>query len=326
MRIDRRGAVATLAGLVAPWPLRAQNQAEFPDRPIRIIVPASAGSGSDTLARIIATGMRQTLPQPTLVENRAGGGGIPGTEAGARAAPDGYTITLGSSSSLGANAALSPYAKYVVERDFAPLAGVARSYYVICTGTLPNSPRTLAELVARMRDGDESFAAGSLGTIGHLTQELFLRRAGVRATQITYRSGSTALSDLAAGRVIMGCDTLAPVMPFIQGGRVRALAVTAPQRLAGLPDVPTTAEAGIPNLVVDTFFGLVAPAATPAPIRAKLTEAILAAVNDPEARRTFDTLMLDPMPIGPAAFGPMIRDTTAFWTGFLNEAGIRIEF
>lgn len=324
MRIRRRGAMLGLAALAAP--VRARGQGAFPDRPIRLIVPVSPGSGSDVLARIVANEMRRSLPQPVVVENRVGGGGVVGTELGARAAPDGHTITFGTSSSLGINAALSPHARYVVERDFAPLAGVARSYYLICTSALPSSPRTLMELVARLRDGDESFAAGSLGTIGHLVQELFLRRAGVRATQITYRGSHTALSDLAAGRVLMGCDTVAAVMPFVQGGRVRALAVTSPRRLPGLPDVPTCAEAGVNDLTVDTFFGIVAPAATPEPIRAVLTRAIIAAASAPEARSTFDTLLVEPMPIGPAEFAPMIRETTRFWTTFLNEAGIRIEF
>ncbi len=324
MAFGRRAALAALAGIGMAG--RARAQEAFPRQAIRMILPVAAGSGSDILARMVAHGMRHSLSQPVVVENRPGGGGVTGTEAGARAAPDGHTIVFGTTSSLGVNAAMNPHAGYVVARDFAPLAGVARSYYVICTTEAPDRPRTLAELVDRLRKGDETFATGGTGTIGHLSQELFLRRAGVTATQIPYRGSAAALTDLAGGRVLFGCDTLAVVMPFLQSGRLRPLAVTAPRRVEGLPHVPTTGEAGVPNLVTDAWFGIVTQAAVPAPVRAQLTGAILKSVALPETRAQFDTLAVEAMPLPPDEFGRLMRESTEFWVGFLRESGIRIQY
>jgi tripartite-type tricarboxylate transporter receptor subunit TctC len=325
MPIERRLLLGSLAGLGLAAPVLAQQTA-FPRQPIRMIVPFAPGSGSDTIARILANGMKDALPQPVAVENRPGGGGVTGSEQGARAAPDGHTIVMGTTSSLGINAAQNPHAGYRVERDFAAVAGVARSYYLIATAEAPGAPRTLAELVERLRPGTGNYAFGGIGTIGHLTSELFLHRAGLRAEGVSYRGSAPALTDLAAGRELFGSDTLAAMAPFLSGGRLRALAVTAPHRLASLPEVPTTAEAGLPDLVVDAWFGLVVPVATPAPVVSVLSEAVLRTLAQPETRARLDALMVEPMPMPGPAFAALMRESTAFWVDFLARANIRVEF
>lgn len=293
---------------------------------IRLLVPFAPGSGSDTIARIVANGMKDVLGQTIVVENRPGGGGTTGTEQGARAPADGSTIVMGTSSSLGINAAQNPHAGYRVDRDFAAVAGCARSYYLIATHAGADAPRSLAELVARLRAGGGNFAMGGVGTIGHLTAELFLARAGVRAEGVSYRGSAPALTDLAAGRELFSCDTLAAMSPFLSGGRLRALAVTAPSRLAALPEVPTTAEGGVPDLVVDAWFGMVVPVATPAATVSALGEAVIATLAQPETRARLDALMVEPMPLRGPEFAALMKESTAFWVDFVRRANIRIEF
>lgn len=319
------GAVAPPGGAVAP-PGGAVPPAAFPRQAIRMIVPFAPGSGSDTIARIVANGMKDIVQQSVVVENRPGGGGVAGSEQAARAAADGHTILMGTSSSLGINAAQNPHAGYRVERDFAAIAGAARSYYLIATSETPGAPRTLAALVQRLRAGGGNYAMGGVGTIGHLTSELFLARAGVRAEGVSYRGSAPALTDLAAGRELFSCDTLAAMAPFLSGGRLRALAVTAPRRLASLPEVPTTAESGVDDLVVDAWFGLVAPVATPAPVVAFLGDAVLRTLEQPETLARLAALMVEPMPMRPAEFSALMRESTAFWLDFIRRAEIRIEF
>jgi len=260
------------------------------------------------------------------VENRPGGGGVTGSEAGARAPADGHHLLMGTTSSLGLNAASNPHAGYRVERDFAAVAGVARSSYVIVTAEAPGAPTTLAALVERLRAGTSAYGSGGVGTIGHLASELFLRRAGLRADQISYRGSAPALTDVAAGRVLFGCDTMAALSPFLAGNRLRPLAVTSRQRLPSLPEVPTTAEAGIADLVVEAWFGLVVPVATPAPVVGVLTDAVLRTLAQPETLSRLEALAVEPMPLGAQAFADLMRESTAFWLAFVRDAGIRIEF
>lgn len=320
----------SLAGLLAAAPvartaLAQPAAAELPRQPIRIIVPFAPGAGSDTVARLAAKGMQDALGgHPVVVENRAGGGGITGTEQGARAAPDGTTLTMGTTSSLAANPALNPRAGYRVERDFTAVACFARSYYAIVTANVPEAPKSLADLVARVKGTDASYGSGGVGTIGHLASALFLRQAGAEATHVSYRGTAAVFADVATSRVFFATDTLAGTMPFIQSGQVRPLSVTAPKRVASLPDVPSTAEAGFPELLVEAWFGLAAPSATPAPLVARLSEAALRGADTPEMRARFAALELEPLLLGPEPFGALMRETRRFWGAFIRQAGITL--
>ncbi|MBY0336241.1 MAG: hypothetical protein K2X11_06480 [Acetobacteraceae bacterium] len=324
-QLTRRGLAALgLSGLAAP----ALAQGDFPRQPVRVIVPFAAGTGSDIAARIVANETRHRLPQPLVIENRAGGGGITGTEQGARAAPDGYTLTVGTTSTWITNPALNPRVAYSFERDFTPVSLFGRSFYAVVTANTPQAPRTLAELIERLRarPGEATFGSSGAGTITHLATEVILHRAGVTATHVPYRGSAPAMTDIAAGQVLFGSDTLAATVPLIRNGTLRALAVTSPERSPALPEVPTVGESGYPGVVLDAWFGVAAPAATPAPVIAVLAEAIGAAARSPEALARFDALGINPLGLGPAEFGAFVRENAGFWRDFIRASGIRVEF
>jgi len=313
------------AALALPALARAQD---FPRQPIRLILPFAPGTGSDAIARIVAHETRNRLAHPIVVENRPGGGGITGTEQGARAAPDGHTLTLGTTSTFLVNPTLNPRAGYTFERDFAPVVAVGRSFYVLVTANTPATPQTLAELLERLRTpgAHGTFASSGAGTITHLASEIVLHKARVTATHVPYRGSGAAMADIIGGQVLFASDTLAATLPLIRGGQLRALAVTSPSRFAGLPEVPTLIESGMAGTVIDAWFGIAAPIATPAPIVAQLSTTILAAITSEEAKPRFETLGVDLLALGPADFAAFVRESGVFWREFLRESGIRIEF
>ena len=241
--------------------------AQFPDKPVKIVVAFAPGTGSDVLARLVANGMGPFLGGSVIVDNRPGGGGIVGTESVARSPADGYTLTLGTTSTLVTNPALNPDVKYSVDRDFAPVAGLGKAWYVIVTANTPETPKTFQELVTRLKAQPNSFASAGQGTITHLASEMFLHRMGIKDAQhIPYKGSSQALTDVTGGQVLFASDTVAAALPLIRGGKLRPLAVTAPERLATLPDVPTTKELGYADLRAHAWLVLMAPAGTPAPV------------------------------------------------------------
>jgi tripartite-type tricarboxylate transporter receptor subunit TctC len=322
--IRQRLRLAVMA-LALPALGRAQD---FPRQQIRLILPFAPGTGSDAVARIVAHDTRNRLAHPIVVENRPGGGGITGTEQGARAAPDGHTLTLGTTSTFLVNPALNPRAGYSFERDFAPVAGIGRSFYVLVTANTPAAPASLGALIERLRTpgGHGTFASSGAGTITHLAAEIVLHKAGVAATHVPYRGSGAAMADIIGGQVLFGTDSLAATVPLIRGGQLRALVVTSPTRFAGLPDVPTLIESGMPGTVIDAWFAIAAPIATPAAITAQLSEAILAAITSEEARPRFDALGVDLLAMGPSALTDFVQESGVFWRAFLRDSGIRIEF
>ncbi|MDB5838115.1 MAG: Tripartite tricarboxylate transporter family receptor [Herminiimonas sp.] len=324
--ISRRtflNAVSALALASATGSVLAQS---FPSRPIKIIVAFAPGTGSDALARFIANGMQPALGGASvIVDNRAGGGGIVGTEAAAKSAPDGYTLTLGTTSTLITNPILNPNTKYNVEKDFAPVAGLARASFVIVTANRPDAPKSIGELVSQLKRQDGMYASSGAGTITHLASELFIRQVGVSATHVPYKGSGQALTDVAAGHVLFASDTLAAALPLIRAGKLRALAVTSSERIASLPDVPTARESGYQGVQVHAWWGLLAPAGTPPAVVKQLSDAALRAMGDAEIRAKLKTLELEPMEQTPQQFGAFIRQETPFWSEFIRRANIRLE-
>jgi tripartite-type tricarboxylate transporter receptor subunit TctC len=316
------------AAVLPPPRLAHAQQDAFPRQQIRLIVPFAPGTGSDAIARIVANELRDRLGQPMVVENRGGAGGITGTEQGARAAPDGHTLTLGTTSTFLVNPTLNPRAGYAFERDFAPVAAIGRSFYAVVAANSPGAPRTLTELLDRLRapGANGTFASSGTGTITHLASEILLHKAGVKATHVPYRGSGPALADVIGGQVLFASDTWAATLPLLRGGNLRALAITSPERFPGLPEVPTLIESGFPGTVIDAWFGIAAPAATPAPIVGQLSAAILDAINAPEAKPRFETLGIELLSLPPSAFAALVRDNAVFWRDFLRDSGIRIEF
>lgn len=323
----RRASLAFLAALGASAIPGVRAQEPFPSKPIKLIVPFSTGTGSDAIARIIAHALPGPLGQNVVVDNRGGAGGITGTEQGARSAPDGYTLTVGTTSTLLTNPVLNPQVKYNVEKDFAPVAGLGRAYFVVVTANTPDAPRTLPELLARLKAKAGSFGSAGVGTITHLAAEALILRAKVPATHVPYKGSGASLADVIAGHTLFATDTLAATLPLIRSGRLRALAVTAPQRLQALPDVPTVADTGgdFKGFLVDAWWGLLAPAGTPEPVLRKLGDATLAALALPETRTRLAALELEPLPLGSQKFGGFIREQTPFWVNFIKQANIKLD-
>lgn len=321
--MDRRDALAALAASSAVICMPAARAQAFPARPITMVVAFGPGTGSDTMARLLAEPLRANLGVPVIVENKLGGGGVIGTEFVARAAPDGYTITLGSTSSLGTTPLLNPVAKYR-HSDFAYIGGIAKTDYLYFTANTPAHPRTLDELLARLRKDGGSFGSAGVGTITHLATEVLLDRAQVKATHVPYKGSGQVVTDVAAGHVLFACDSPAATLQLIRSGRLRPLASTGPKRLESLPDVPTVAESGFPDFVVLAWWALAAPAGTPPAVVRRLGEALNKSVSSPEVTQRLKAMDIDLMLMGPEEITAFIQRETPFWTSFIQRSGIRI--
>ena len=296
----------------------------FPNRPINLVVAFGPGTGSDTIARILSEKMREILGSPVTVENRLGGGGVIGTEYVARAKPDGYTLTMGTTSSLGTTPVLNPNAKYDVKKDFAFISGLAKSDYVIITSTRPGSPQTLGELLARLKKEPSSFASAGVGTITHLATEMLLHKASLSATHVPYKGSGQVIIDVAAGQVLFATDSPSAALPLIKSGKLRALAVTGPTRLGALPDVPTVAESGFPGFQVLAWWCLAAPAGTPEAVIKKLSDAAQKAVASPEITDRLRKMEIEPMLMNAAELTAFIDKDIPAWTNFIRSSGIKI--
>ncbi len=323
-----RTALARLAALtgIALTLFAQPTMAQFPDKPVRIVVAFAPGTGSDVLARLVANGMTPLLGQSVIVDNRPGGGGIVGTESVARSPADGYTMTLGTTSTLVTNPALNPLVKYSVEKDFAPVAGLGKAWYVLVTANTPEAPKTFQELVARLKAQPAAFASAGQGTITHLASEMFLHRMDIKtATHIPYKGSGQALTDVSSGQVLFASDTLAAALPLIRAGKLRPLAVTAPDRVATLPEVPTTKELGYPDLRAHAWLVLMAPTGTPQPVVAKLSDAAIKAMNAPDMREKLKAQELEPLILDPKQLTEFIRGEMPYWSDFIKRSGIKAE-
>lgn len=325
-RCTRRASLTFLAALGASAASGVQAQETFPSKPIKLIVPFSTGTGSDAIARILAQALPGPLGQSVIVENRGGAGGITGTEQGARSAPDGYTLTIGTTSTLLTNPVINPQVRYNVDKDFAPVAGLGRAFFVVVVANTPDAPRTLKELLERLKAKGGSFGSAGVGTITHLAAEALTLRAKVSATHVPYKGSGAALADVIAGHTLFATDTLAATLPLIRSGRLRALAVTAAERLQALPDVPTVSDSGdFKGFLVDAWWGVMAPAGTPEAVLRKLGDATLASLAMPETRTRLAALELEPLPLGSQKFGAFIREQTPFWVNFIKQANIKLD-
>lgn len=299
--------------------------AQFPQQPLHLVVAFAPGTGSDALSRLLAQSMEISLGQNVIVENRPGGGGILGTDYVARSAPDGYTLTTGTTSTLLTNPLLNPNARYRVEKDFRAVSGLARSAFVIVTANTPQAPKTLPELAARLKAGNTSYASSGMGTIVHLTGERFVRAVGAKSTHIPYKGSAQSLSDVAAGVTLFSAETTAAALPLIRGGKLRALAVTSDNRTSELPDVPTVIEGGYPGFTSYSWFTLMAPAGTPNDVVAKINTAAQTALATPKMLHQLQTLGFEPMQLGPEQTSAFISKESRFWTEFLKKADIHLE-
>lgn len=323
--ITRRALCAWGAAALALGPLAAHAQA-YPSKPVKVIVTYTPGGANDVTARIYGQLLTERLKQSFVVENRPGASGIPGTHSVAKADPDGYTLLLGAGGTMTINPALFEKLSYDPLKDFVPVGLAARSPLVLVVPpTLP--VKNVAELIAYARTKPEglTFASPGAGTPLHLAGELFTRQAQIKTLHVPYKGSSPALTDLMAGRVDMMFDVLGSSMAFVKAGKLRALAVTSPQRTSHLPDVPSLQQQGLRDFDVTTWFGFFAPAGTPADVVARLNTELLAAAGTAEAREKLAPLGMDPAGSTPQELRALVQQEQARWKDLIRLAGVKVE-
>jgi tripartite-type tricarboxylate transporter receptor subunit TctC len=300
--------------------------AEYPDKPIRLIVPQAPGSATDTVARILGVELGKELGQQIIVDNKPGGALTIGLDATAKSAPDGYTICMGPIGALAITRHMVAKLPYDIERDFQPIALVARGHMLLAV--LPNAPfKTVPELIdyAKKNPGKLSNASSSNGSPGHVGGELFKYMSGTEIVHIPYRGGAMAINDLIAGRVQLMFESLNSISPFARSGAVRALAVTGEHRSPGFPDLPTVAEAGVPGYAAPTWSGVIGPAGIPRPIVEKLNVAINRAIRSPAFKERFAVIGDEPAGGTPEEFAATIAKDSAKWKEVVERSGARID-
>jgi tripartite-type tricarboxylate transporter receptor subunit TctC len=304
----------------------ATSAAVAAEHTITLVVPYAAGGGNDVIARIVAERMSANLSQPIVVENRGGAGGTIATRQVAKAAPDGQTLLI-ATSSLAINPSLYPNVGYDPEKDFAPIGLIASSSNVVLVH--PSVPaRSIAELIAlaKQQDGKLTFASTGTGSSVHLAAELFAGMAGVRLTHVPYKGSGPALNDLLGGHVTMMFATMASAAGLVRdASKVRALAVTGAARSALFPDLATVAEAGLPGYEAVLHYGIVAPAGTPPAAVGKLNAALNAALGDGEVKKRLATEGAEPLPSSPAQYATDIASEQAKWAEIIRKAGVKAE-
>jgi tripartite-type tricarboxylate transporter receptor subunit TctC len=313
--------VTSLFLLVAGAAASAQP---FPSKPIRIVIPFVPGGPSDTVGRAIGSKFQELLGQPAVVENRPGANGSIAAEFVAKADPDGYTILVGSIGVFSINAALFKELRYHPVRDFAPVTLAVTTPNVLIT-KLDFAPKSVKELVdfAKKNPGKISYASSGTGSSDHLTSELFKQMTDTFGVHIPYRGGAAVVTDMLGGQVEASFQNLGNVATQIRAGKLKALAVTARTRAPLLPEVPTMAEAGYPDLVVTSWQAAAAPAKTPHEVVARLNDASVRALRSPEVRERLTQIGYDVVASTPEEFGKFMQDEVARWTRVVERGGIK---
>ena len=307
--------IASLTGA----PLAA---AEYPDKPIKLIVPFPPGGGTDIIGRIVADKLSSSLGWKVIVENKAGAGGTLGMDAAAKSKPDGYTMVLGQTSNLSIAPSLMTNLPYDPVKNFTPVTLVDEAPLAITVGA--NSPiKTMADLVAaaKANPGKLLFASPGNATVAHLAGELFQKTAGIKYTHVPYKGTAQALPDVISGRAAFFIASLESAMPQVKAGQLRAIAVTGAKRAKELPNVPTVAESGFKDFTAVTWFGIAVPAGTPAPIVQKLQAEIVKVLQDPTVKERLG----GEVQTGPQAFAALIKADHDKWGALVKEAGIKTE-
>ncbi len=315
-----RTGLAVLAALLVAAPAAAQ--ARYPDKPVRFIVGFTPGSATDITARLFAQKFAEAWGVPVTVENVPGAGGSVGGDRVAKAAPDGATFYWGANGALTINPTLQANASYDVQRDLAPVARLLVMASILAVNTdVP--AKSVAELfaLAKARPGTLSYASPGVGTPQHIAGELLKSLAGVDIVHVPYRGA--VFTDVISGRVSMTLQNMGSVLPVVRDGRLRGLAVTSLKRTPILPDLPSMAESGFPGFEAISWFGLLAPAGTPAPIIAKAHQQAVAVAAMPDVREKLAALGLDTSADGPEAMAAIIKADTAKWAKVIKDANIK---
>jgi len=300
--------------------------AQFPERPIRLVVPQAAGSATDNIARLVAPEMAKFLGQAVIVDNRPGGALTIGIDAVAKAAPDGYTIGQGPVGALAITRHMVAKLPYDIERDLQPVALVTTGYMLLAVSPKTNF-HTVAELIdfAKKNPGRLSNASSSNGSPGHVSGELFKSMTGTEIVHIPYKGGAPAIADLISGTVELMFESTNSIAPHVKSGRVRALAVTGMKRAGSLPEVPTLNEAGVPGYEVNAWSGIITTAGVPRPVLERLNAAVNRAILEPRTRELLAQLGSEGGGGTPEEFGALIRRDSAKWAEVVRRSGAKID-
>ena len=318
-------ALAAALAMAACTAVAFAQAPAYPAKPVRIIVPYPAGGTTDIIARLAAAQLSERLRQPFVVENRAGASGAIGSVAVAQAAADGYTLVMGTASSHGINSALQKNLPYDAVKDFAPVTVVASTPNIIVVH--PSVPaRTLGELLAlaKARPGQINFGSTSPGGSPYMSAELLKMMAGVDMTHVPYKGASPMLTDLMGGQIQAGFDNLPSTIAFVRSGKLRALAVTTPQRWPGAADIPTVAES-VPGYEVSGWFGLLAPAGTPAAIVQQLNKAINLALQQPDVAEKLRSEGGEVLGGSTEKFDQLLRAELPRWAKTVKASGVSLD-
>lgn len=303
----------------------AAAAAEYPARPVRLVIPFAPGGTNDVIGRILAERFAERLGQPFVVDNRPGANMVVGTEIVARALPDGHTLLV-AAAGLAINPSLRRKLPYDTERDLAPVGLVVGSPYLMVIH--PGVPaRTLGEFVAwaKQRSGEVNYASVGAGSPPHLAAELLKIASGIAMQHVPYKGGAAVLPDLLAGRVVLFFGSISTLGPHVRAGRLRAIAVTTAKRSAALPEVPTFIESGFAGFEVNGWYGLLAPGRTPRAIIGRLNAELRRVLAEPETRARFEKIGMEPAAGSPEEFAARIRAEIAKWAKVVRAAGIPVE-
>lgn len=321
---SRRAALALTLAALSGWAVAAP-EAVYPDRPVRVIVPYSAGGGSDQTARIVAEQLSRRLGQSFVVENRPGAAGNIGTEAVANAKPDGYTLLLGFDGTLVVAPAVTKV-PFDTLKSFSPVSNLVNATLII--GAHPSVPaKNFQELLAYSTKNPNALSYGTTGAGStlHLGGELLKEQTGIQWMHVPYKGGAQALNDTLGGSTPIVYSSLATLQPHIKTGRINAIAVTSAKRSSAAPEIPTVAESGAPGFDVSSWFGLLAPAGTPAPIVDKLSREVATIMKDPAVRDRLQSLGLEPAANTPEQFTELLKKDLARWKSVAERGKIKID-
>jgi tripartite-type tricarboxylate transporter receptor subunit TctC len=318
--------VALLAVMASCSAITTGAHAQWPQKQVTFIVPFAAGGGTDAFARPLAAQLDTQLGKRVIIENRAGAGGTVGASAAAKAAPDGYTFFMGAAHHAIAPS-LYPTLDYDIEKDFIPVALIARPPQVIVVNPEKVAAKTLGEFIAYAKANPDKLSYGSAGagTTHHLAGELFKILTQTKIQHVPYRGAGPAMQDLIAGHVPVVFDGLGSSAAPIRAGQLRALAIAAPKRVAAFPDLPTAAEAGLPNYEVATWYGLFAPKGTPPDVVERMAKELKAALQVPAIKEAWERNGSDVPDVAGADFGKMVSAEVARWRKVVTEANVKLD-
>lgn len=316
-------ALTAIGSVAGAGPVAAQN---YPTRPVRVIIPFAAGGGLDIVLRPLLQKMSESVQQNFIIDIRSGANGIIGTEIGAKSPPDGYTLIGATTGTITINPNVYAKLPFDPARDLAPVTNVGSASFVMVVH--PSlAARNVREFVAlaKRRPGELTFGSPGIGGTNHLGAEYFLQTTGIKMVHVPYKGSQPLIVDLVGGHVMMGFDSIMATLPQIRAGKLRAMGIAAARRSPVAPEIPTIAEAGGPEFVLGSWYGLLAPAGTPRDIIAKLHAEVVNALAIPELRERYVSTGLDPVGSSPEQFAAEIRDDTARWGRVARAANVHAD-